>query len=287
MPANQPPDNGTSRTTVSTGAHDVRPVPDPTSLTTQQLLREIESLEKIFQQRFVGYDKAIELLQASQDRQPTIATIATRLDDVKELHEAKIEELSALVTESRNALLAQFTDRLSSIKLTLEERFNGMDKAVEIRTNEFGRLVDAGIQHVQQLHEEKFRSIETQFKERDTRTEQTSKDSKVAVDAALQAAKEAVGEQNKSNALAIAKSENTFTKQIDQIGVLIATLQKSIDDKIDDIKGRLGNMEARQEGSTATKSGLSSSAGLIIAAIVMLLTLATVVIMVGQNMHGH
>ena len=44
----------------------------------------------------------------------------------------------------------------------------------------------------------------------------------VAVDAALQAAKEAVGEQNKSNALAIAKSEATFTKQIDQIGVLIS-----------------------------------------------------------------
>ncbi len=168
------------------------PVPDPTVLTTQQLQREIatsrevvethlEGIKRVIETRLEGMDKAIALLQISNDRIPT--------------------HVNEMVT------------------------------------------------HLKSLHEERFHSIATQFLERDTRTEQTSRDSKVAVDAALQAAKEAVGEQNKSNALAIAKSETTFTKQIDQIGILISALQKGFDDKIDDIKTRLQSMEGQRKGA--------------------------------------
>ena len=92
---------------------------------------------------------------------------------------------------------------------------------------------------------EKFRSIEVQFKERDTRTEQTSRDSKVAVDAALSAQVKSVDAQNISNSLAISKSEAGFTKQIDQIGALIQATGKATDDKIDDIKTRLNSIEVR------------------------------------------
>ena len=111
------------------------------------------------------------------------------------------------------------------------------------------------MENLKTLHQEKFDSIATQFQERDTRTEQTSRDSKVAVDAALQAAKEAVGEQNKSNALAIAKSEATFTKQIDQIGVLVTSMGKGFDDKVDDIKSRLRRWNLKERGLVT--SGLS------------------------------
>jgi Fe2+ transport system protein B len=158
--------------------------------------------------------------------------------------------------------------RIDGLKSVLETRLNGMDKAIELvqkQTDKFPSQVLDGIKQLQSLHEEKFRSIETQFLERDTRTEQTSRDSKVAVDAALQAAKEAVGEQNKSNALAIAKSEATFTKQIDQIGVLISTLQKGLDDKIDDIKGRLGTIESTRKGMGDLWGILVGLAGLAIA----------------------
>src|SRR5580658_3724506 len=66
-----------------------------------------------------------------------------------------------------------------------------------------------------------FAGIQTQFIERDTRVEQTAKGSKEALDAALQAAKEAVGEQNKSNSVAIAKSEAATNKQMDQLSANI------------------------------------------------------------------
>lgn len=92
--------------------------------------------------------------------------------------------------------------------------------------------IDAKVDGLRLLHEEKFSSVKTQFVERDTRTEQTSRDSKVAVDAALQAAKEAVAEQNRSNNAAITKSENTTTKAIEQQGQLITNSTKSLDDKI-------------------------------------------------------
>jgi hypothetical protein len=185
------------------------PNPDPTVLTTQQLLREIatsrevvevalEGVRKVFETRLDGMDKAINLIQTASDK------------------------LATFISDSVNQL----------------------------------RI----------LHEEKFRSIATQFAERDTRTEQTSRDSKVAVDAALQAAKEAVGEQNKSNALAIAKSETAFTKQIDQIGVQISTQQKGSDDKIDDIKGRLQAIESTKQGMVSQK-GDSRDVLLIIVAI--------------------
>jgi hypothetical protein len=154
---------------------DFRPIPDPTILTTQQLLREIASVREILESRLNGMDRAIDLLQSQVDKSPSIGEMYAK-------------------------------------------------------------------------HEEKFHSIQTQFSERDTRTDQTSKDSKVAVDAALQAAKEAVGEQNKSSALAIAKSEASTTKQIDQISVIINSLAKGMDDKIDDIKTRITSMEGHTRG---------------------------------------
>lgn len=158
--------------------------------------------------------------------------------------------------------------RISGFRDVLETRLDAMDKAIgllhEHNSSTPDHIKDM-VGQLQFLHEEKFRSIGSQFLERDTRTEQTSRDSKVAVDAALQAAKEAVGEQNKSNAMAIAKSEATFTKQIDQIGTLITTLQKGLDDKIDDIKGRLGSIESTRKGIGEMWGVLVGLAGLAIA----------------------
>ncbi len=165
-----------------------------------------------------------------------------------ELAERMKEVLRREILASREIV----ESKLLGIKTVLETRLEGMDKAIDLfhrQTDLFPTKVLAGVENLKTLHQEKFDSIATQFQERDTRAEQTSRDSKVAVDAALQAAKEAVGEQNKSNALAIAKSEATFTKQIDQIGVLVTSMGKGFDDKVDDIKGRLQAMESQRKGA--------------------------------------
>lgn len=164
------------------------PRPDPTVLTTRQLIREIDSVreicgkdKEIIETRLLGNDRAIELLEKEKDRIP--------------------------------------------------------------------ELISNAVRQLKELHAEKFASIGTQFVERDTRTEQTSRDSKVAVDAALSAQKEAAGAQNESIMASIAKSEAAFTKQIDQQQLLIQQRTSALDDKIEDLKGRVNNNEGQTKGS--------------------------------------
>ncbi len=174
------------------------PIPDPSLLTTQQLIRENLWLREVLETRLEGMDSAAILRQSNTNA-----------------------------------------------------RFEAYDKAIKLLqdiSDKFPYRIDEKIHSLKEVHEEKFSSIQVQFRERDVRTEQSSKDSKVAVDAALQAAKEAVGEQNKSSALAIAKSEASTTKQIDQQGLLIQSTAKASDEKIDDIKERLTRIEGGGKG---------------------------------------
>ena len=112
-----------------------RPDPDPTTLTTQALYREITQVQALLHSEMEG--------------------LAGRLD--------------ARITSVDHGL-----DRLRLI----------IDREPEL-TNQL-------VSNLKSIHEEKLSSIQVQFIERDVRTDQTSRDSKVAVDAALQAAKEAV-----------------------------------------------------------------------------------------------
>jgi hypothetical protein len=184
------------------------PIPDPSILTTEALAREIFAL--------------------------------------RELLEVKLGAADTSITQ---------------IRAILETRLDGMDKAIRLlqqTADKFPAAVDEKIHALREIHEqrftaitdttsEKFLSIEKQFAERDVRTEQAAGAVKIAVDAALQAQKEAAGEQNRSNALAQSKSETAFTKQIDQMSTLIQTMTKAFDDKIGDVKDRLTRIEGKGE----------------------------------------
>ena len=210
------------------------PVPDPTAMTTAALQREIASLKELVDTRLNDMDKAQELFDANLNRVPS--DVDKQIQHLKAFHGARLDELSASIGLKTDVLV---------------ERFRGMDLAVKIleeSRDKFTVQVNEKINSLKDVHDEKFLSIGTQFKERDVRTEQSSKDSKVAVDAALQAAKEAVGEQNKSSSSAIAKSEAATAKQIDQIMQLIQTGNKAVDDKIGDIKDRITRLEGLKEG---------------------------------------
>jgi hypothetical protein len=157
-----------------------RPVPDPTALTTAQLLREISNTREIIETRIGGMDRAIELLQKTNDGYPA--------------------------------------------------------------------LMDAKVAKLQEVHEEKFRSIETQFAERDKRTEQLSLADKTAIAAALQAQKEAAGAQNESNTAANVKTETNFAKLIDQGQALLLEVRRNTEAQINDLKSRLDKGEGHSKG---------------------------------------
>ena len=173
---------------------------------------------------------------------------------------------------------------MAGVKETLSARITAIDHdldrlqlAVEQEPAQTGVLVDT----LKTLHNEKFGSIQVQFIERDVRTEQTSRDSKVAVDAALQAAKEAVEKQNTSSALAIAKSESATTKQIDTQGIPITTATTSLNEridaasatmnsKIDDLKDRMNRIEGGATGGHQAYGYIVGVAGSLIGIISLL-----------------
>ncbi len=168
--------------------------------------------------------------------------------------------------------------RMDGQQALAEQRVVSVDTAVKLLQGLVAQqpaLVDAKLENLRILHEEKFKSIQTQFLERDVRAEGSAKDQKVAVDAALQAAKEAVGEQNKSSALAINKSETATNKQIEQMGLLITTATKGIDDKISDLKDRLTAIESGTLGGHKVKDDSRATIAIVVAALVALFEVAS------------
>ena len=167
----------------------------------------------------------------------------------------------------------QLRREVSQLKELITLRLDQMDKAVGLVHESKGHLpivIDEKIHALEAVQNVKFESIQVQFKERDVRVDQSSISAKVAVDAALQAAKEAVEKQNTNFAQTIGKSDASTTKQIDQMNVLIDKIATGLNDKITDIKDRLGRGEGVGEGkheSFAFIFSLISMIGTVIALI--------------------
>lgn len=212
---------------------EVKSQMDPSSLTTQQLWREIASLKELLETRIEAVEKAIDVAHDDLVRFPT--DIDKSVTTLKELHEK------------------WFMEKFSGIETLLIEKYTGIEK---------------------------------QFNERDVRVEQTARDTKTAVDAALAAQEKAVGKQNESFALSITKSETAIAKQIDQQGLLIQQNAKSFDDKINDIKDRITTIEGIAVGGMATKASAQTSSSSIwgIVAVVSSIILGIIGLIAGYVM---
>jgi len=103
-------------------------------------------------------------------------------------------------------------------------------------------LITEKIQVLASVTTERFLAVSAQFSERDTRTDQRAGDTKLAVDAAFAAAKEAT-----------AKIEAGFTKQIDAMNNIIDNKTANLSGGIADLKDRLTAMENRTVGMSANR----------------------------------
>lgn len=151
---------------------------------------------------------------------------------------------------------------LTSLRELLQSRIEAVEESGRYRHEDLRRVpteTDKQVSHIRELFLEKFTSVQKQFDERDIR--KASEDAaKVAVNAALQAQKEAAAAQNDSNAAAITKSEGATIKQIDGILALLGSNTIGTNDKIAAINARLdrgdgiskGGHDTRTEGRLAT-----------------------------------
>jgi hypothetical protein len=209
---------------------------------------------------------------------PTVLTTAALLREVSTLRDSSKAEVAALkdIIVTRLTAMDKAVELVQASHLRLVEMFHA-------REDKFDRLIDDKISSLQEVHDEKFRSISVQFTERDTRTEQNQKDTKVAVDAALQAAEKAVGKQQESFSLATDKSEKATTKQIDQQGLIISTATRALDDKIEDLKQRLTRIEGSMEGRLESKTTGQNTGNYILAIISAIIAAGAVIISVVIN----
>lgn len=219
------------------------PIPDPSALTTSALEREIAHLREVMEKtiegraqavdrRFHDMDKAIELLERWRATQ----------------REATAEDVAAGVVAAKNVLDAQLA---AEVNLT-SHRFVSLDREMLAKFTDIDHQIDS-----------KLTAIRNQITDQDRRFEQSKLDSKAAIDAALQAAKEAVG-----------KTELVTDKQIAGIQVLVASIQKNYDDKLDALKDRFNDERNRSStaagslsGGSQTKAALYATMGIIITVI--------------------
>lgn len=166
---------------------------------------------------------------------------------------------AALILISRGDPIVSLRSELTTKFESIETRFDGIDRATVLQHEDTVRvptLVDRAVKEVRELlyehidfkiaviagaldshireTAEKFAGVAAQFSERDTRTDQRAGDTKLAVDAAFAAAKEAT-----------AKIEAGFTKQIDSMIGTVDTKTANLDGRINDLKEAIVQLQNR------------------------------------------
>ena len=190
----------------------------------------------------------------------------------------------------------QLRHEQGNLREVIEARLDGMDIATRLLADHVNRVpndIDKHIAHLTDLFGERMdglrselnslgRGIQLQFDERDIRTRAAGDAAMVAVNAALQAQKEAAAAQNESNAAGITKSEAATVKQIDGILALLASNTMAINDKIAGIISRVDRGEAISSANSLTRQDRRLDGGSNVAILgVGLLVITAVVGIIG------
>jgi hypothetical protein len=139
------------------------------------------------------------------------------------------------------------TDIVNAAKEDLRREDRVIHDSLTLSLNALRTELLGEIRRLSDIDGERLLRIDQRFEERDERTDQIAQLGRISLDAALAAAKEAVGEQNKSNALSITKSESSMKEQVSANAVQAGTRIDALSDKFDDLKSRMD----RGEGGTS------------------------------------
>lgn len=190
------------------------PVPDPTELTDKAIAKLKEQLEQFIQGKITNLETRLD-----------------GMDTATDLNKAATDKIPCLISEKVKASHDFLTEKISGLK----------------------ELTLSLVQGINTLKEEKFKELHERLTMVEKHRVEAKQDDASALTAALSAAKEAVSEQNKSNALAITKSETSTMKTLDGINATILTATRALDDKINDLKGRLDRGEGQKTQQVETK----------------------------------
>jgi cobalamin biosynthesis Mg chelatase CobN len=208
---------------------------------------------------------------------PTVITaqeIAKARDELR-------NEFRLAVSGLRDTLVAA-RDGFSS---TINTRLDAMDKAADLQTARIERMLEDKIANIRT----QFDSIDLQFRERDVRFMQDKAAVSSAIDAALQAQKEAARVQNDNIAATFAKSETFFTKENDSLRVLINATKDAVTADIANLTGRLDRGEGGYQGARAQTQDSRANMTQTIAIVSGIVGFLVLLVMIGGlwvNSHG-
>lgn len=188
---------------------------------------------------------------------------------------------TVLTTQQLDRGLESERDYVKGEIRVIQERLRGIDIATQLLSATVTRVptdVQIAVQNLKELHNERFDSIATQFQERDTRSERESRDNKVAVDAAFAAQKEAASEQNKSNTLAIDKSEKATAETLNKQADLFQSSIKGIESQIVDLKERITGLETTTRTENLGRDQKRLDVGLLIGAVALVVSAIAVIV---------
>src|ERR1700678_1815276 len=174
---------------------------------------------------------------------------------------------------------------LKNLRELLETRINAVEEAAHLRYDDLRRVpteTDRQVTNLKEFTNEKLISVQKQFEERDIRGQAAGEAAELAVNAALQAQKEAAAAQNESNAAAITKSEAATIKQIDGILALLNSSTIGTNDKIAAINARLDRDDGITKGGRDTRSESRLATGTLVA----IISVAVMVISVFSGLFG-
>lgn len=235
-----------------------------------------------------------ELIQRDAHSREVITQRLNDLDTAAKLAAERIERIPADNTADAKALAADFREtvraehdffslQIAALKDVHNARLQELTDSVKWRddvTVGIRTEITEKMDHLKSIHDKDLEHIKQQFSERDTRFDREADNAKNALAVALTSAKEQVALQTAADAVAAQKSETSFTKQFDQIGATIQSLEKSIDTRITELKERIDRSEGQAAGTNSghtearaerTEQRLSQSAivSLIVAFVVV------------------
>jgi hypothetical protein len=201
-------------------AENLQPA-NPSQITQQAIDKAIDSAVSVLTARLDAMEKAQDLFQADLTRVPT--TVDRQITALRDLIEQRFSGMDADIKGIHKAL-------------------DGRDDVVTGQIDHLHALMLSKVDELASVTTERFLGVAAQFSERDTRTDQRAGDTKLAVDAAFAAAKEAT-----------AKIEAGFTKQIDAMINIIDTKTANLAGGLGDLKDRMTAMENRTAGITSAR----------------------------------
>jgi len=263
---------------------DMRPVPDPTVLTTQQLSVAIDSLRALFEVRLSGMDRAVDILQSMANRSPTIGEVVSKYEERAQ----QIDKIISFLMEQVKGRHAEIAEESKNLRELIEGKFS---------------VIGTALKGMDAVSEQRFMRVDSQFIERDKRAEQLAAASALGLTTALSAQKEAAAETQKSSSAAIAKSEGSTAESIKQLQTLFQTTIAGLSAQVLDVKSRLdkgegktsisdpatmetlralkdltANLATSRDGTVAASAAKTAQTSFIIAAVVAAVSLGGLVL---------